>query len=206
MQDSVIFRNFEERDVDFIYKCKNDEKLNSMIVGEFKPFSYEDAINWVHGCMERHDSFKFWAICTNDDEKKIVGWTSISQIDSANKSACLHGIVIGDNEYRDGIVALETLLFCLNYVFNVLGCNRSYGICLADHPVSPPLLYSLGFILEGTKRQGVYKYEKYHDVLEFAMLKTEYESLYQSGELKINKLIRKFIKNIKQNSVIESGK
>ena len=35
--NTVAFRDFEERDIDFIYRCKNDENLNSMIVGEFKP-------------------------------------------------------------------------------------------------------------------------------------------------------------------------
>ena len=47
----VLFRNFEERDIDFIYKCKNDEKLNELTVGQFHKFTYEEAEKWVHGCM-----------------------------------------------------------------------------------------------------------------------------------------------------------
>ena len=62
MERTVCFRDFEERDIDFIYKCKNDEKLNSMIVGQSKAFSYEDAVQWVHGCIGSHDIFKFWAV------------------------------------------------------------------------------------------------------------------------------------------------
>lgn len=27
MPPTVIFRDFEERDIDFIYHCKNDEKI-----------------------------------------------------------------------------------------------------------------------------------------------------------------------------------
>ena len=89
MERSVLFRDFEERDIDFIYKWKNDEKLNSLIVGEFKKMSYEEAVNWVHGCMGEHETYKYWAICTNDDEKRIVGWVSLSSIDKVNQSACL---------------------------------------------------------------------------------------------------------------------
>ena len=81
MQPTVIFRDFEERDIDFIYKCKNDEKLNSLIVAQYHPFTYEEAVQWVHGCMGEHDTFKFWAIATNDDEKRIVGWVAVSHID-----------------------------------------------------------------------------------------------------------------------------
>ena len=51
MERTVCFRDFEERDIDFIYKCKNDEKLNSMIVGPWHPFTYEEAAKWVHGLL-----------------------------------------------------------------------------------------------------------------------------------------------------------
>lgn len=73
MPPTVIFRDFEERDIDFIYRCKNDEKLNSMIVGQWHPFTYEEACDWVHGCMGEHETYKFWAIATNDEEKRLTG-------------------------------------------------------------------------------------------------------------------------------------
>ena len=44
--ENPLFRDFEERDIDFIYHCKNDEKLNSMIVGQWYPFTYEEAVKW----------------------------------------------------------------------------------------------------------------------------------------------------------------
>ena len=117
MERTVCFRDFEERDIDFIYKCKNDEKLNSMIVGQWHPFTHEEATKWVHGCMGEHETYKFWAIATNDEEKRIVGWVSISNIDKVNQSVCFHGIVIGDPMYRDGFAWIESYLFILEYVF-----------------------------------------------------------------------------------------
>ena len=103
MERTVCFRDLEERDIDFIYKCKNDEKLNSMIVGQWHPFTYEEAAKWVHGCMGEHETYKFWAIATNDEEKRIVGWISLSNIYKVNRSACSHGIVIADPAYRNGL-------------------------------------------------------------------------------------------------------
>ena len=44
MDSTVLFRDFEDRDIDFIYHCKNDEKLNEMIVGQYHPFTYEEAV------------------------------------------------------------------------------------------------------------------------------------------------------------------
>ena len=101
MERTVLFRDFEERDIDFVYQCKNDEKLNSMVVGQWHPFTREEAKQWVYGCMGVHDSYRFWAICTNDNEKRIVGWISLSNIDNETKRAHFHGIVIADPLYRD---------------------------------------------------------------------------------------------------------
>ena len=94
---SICLRDFEEQDVDFIFRCKNDESLNEMTVGQFRKITYEDAQRWVDGCIGKHETYKFWAICTNDTKKKIVGWVSLSDINYENHSACHHGLVIGDN-------------------------------------------------------------------------------------------------------------
>ena len=117
MEHTVIFRDFEERDVDFIYRCKNDEELNSMIVGPFHPFTYQEAVDWVRGCMGEHETYKFWAICTNDETKKIIGWTALSKIDRINQSVFTHSIVIGDRNYQDS---------CRCIVMGFLAIRRGY--------------------------------------------------------------------------------
>ncbi len=198
MNSTVTFREFEERDIDFVQRCKNDEKLNSMIVNQSKQFTREDAEKWVHGCMGEHDSFKFWAICTNDEEQRIVGWTSLSQIDSVNKSVCLHGTVIGDADYRDGMVMFEAQLFCLDYIFNKRGFNRAYGSCFSDHPISPYILSAIGFVHEGTRREYSYREGQYHDLNEYGMLKREYDAFVANGDFEQRKLVKKFLKFRKQ--------
>ena len=111
MVNTITFRDFEEHDIDFVYKCKNDAKLNSMIVGDFHPFTYEEAEKWVHGCMGEHETFKFWAVCTKDKEQRIIGWVSLSNINKNESSAFFHGIVIADPDYRDGLAWIESYLF-----------------------------------------------------------------------------------------------
>ncbi len=197
MERTVLFREFEERDIDFIYRCKNDEKLNEMIVGQFHPYSYEDAVNWVHGCMGDHDTYKFWAIATNDKDKRIVGWISLSQIDKINKSACQHGIVIGDVDYKDGSTMFESLLFSMSYAFEFLNLHRLFCSCLSTHKVSPHMLEALGFVLEGEHRDALYKNNKFHNVLDYSILKTEYDALLTTGMYDTNVLTRKFVKSVK---------
>lgn len=205
MEPTVLFRDFEERDIDFIYKCKNDEKLNKMIVGQYHPFTYEEAVKWVHGCMGEHETYKFWAVCTNDDEKRIIGWMSLSEIDKINKSICHHGIVIGDNAYRDGDAMFEAMLFSMSYAFDVYHTHRLYGSCLSVHKTSPHMMSALGFALEGIKREAEYKNGTYYDVLDYSLLEDEYRNLKAEGAYDTQSLIIKFVKSIKKGKNIDYG-
>ena len=182
--NTVCFRDFEERDIEFIYRVKNDEKLNSMIVGEWHPFSYEEAVKWVHGCMGEHETFKFWAICTNNEEKRIIGWVSLSQIDKTNQCACFHGIVIGDSTYRNGFAWIETYLFVMEYAFERLGLNRLYGSSIVGHKDSNNIGKLLLWTREGVLRQAVFKNGKFYDEAIGSILRQEYfrnkvEGLYE---------------------------
>lgn len=196
---SICLRDFEERDVDFIFRCKNDESLNEMIVGQSQKITYEDARRWVDGCIGEHETYKFWAICTNDAKKEIVGWVSLSNIDSANCSACHHGIVIGEKSYRDGFAMFEAMLLSMDYAFNVIKVHRLYGSCLSEHKVSPHMLFALGFTLEGEKRDAIYKHGKYYNLLEYGLLRDEYIRHYNDGLYEIDMLIRSFISSTKNN-------
>lgn len=191
MEPTVIFRDFEERDIDFIYRCKNDEKLNSMIVGQYHPFTYEEATQWVHGCMGEHETYKFWAIATNDDEKRIVGWVSLSQIDYSNKSACFHGIVIGDSDYRDGMAWIESVSFIHEYVFETLKFNRVYGSCRADHKLSKRMAEAMFNYNEGIYREALYSNGLYVDVLAHSLLAREYFEHKEKGDYELSKVIRR---------------
>lgn len=201
MESSVSFRDFEERDIDFIYKCKNDQKLNSTIVGSFKPFSYEDATKWVHGCMGEHETYKFWAMCTNDADQRIVGWVSLSEIDTNNKSACFHGIVIGDEDYHDGFTWIESYLFVYKYAFEVLNLNRVYGTCLIEHKQSTRIGKILYAEREGVLRQALFKDGKFHDLAIGSLLKEEYLKHKENGDYEMKAIIKR-ISYLKKNHLL----
>lgn len=192
MEPTVIFRDFEERDIDFIYRCKNDEKLSSTIVGQFRPFSHEDAEKWVHGCMGEHETYKFWAIATNDGEKHIVGWVSLSEIDYINKSAFYHGIVIADPQYHDGFAWIETYLFVMEYAFDRLNLNRLYGSNIKGHKHSGFVGKLFFWQHEGIMRQAVYKDGEFYDLSFGSILREEYEEHKGNGDYEMKQILRRF--------------
>ena len=194
MINTICFRDFEERDIDFIYKCKNDEELNRMIVGQFKPFTYEEAQEWVHGCMGHHDGFIFWAIATNDEERRIVGWAALSKIDKVNQSANTHSIVIADPDYNDGIAWLETEFHLFRYTFEVLKLNRLYGISLMGHKMSNQTGDLMFMKTEGILRQACYKNGQFYDIQYCGILKDEYFAHKEAGDYDMMKIIRRLRK------------
>ena len=191
MEKTVDFRDFEERDIEFVYKCKNEEKLNSLIVGEWHPFTYEEATKWVHGCMGKHDTYKFWAVCTNDKERRIVGWISLSQIDKKNLSACFHGIVIGDEGFHDGFAWIESYLFIMCYTFETLHLNRLYGTSLVGHSVSNHASDVFLWTTEGIMRQAVFKNGKFYDLKISSILNREYSQNKQDGVYRIQSILKR---------------
>ena len=199
MDNTVLFRDFEDRDIYFIYKCKNDEKLNSKIVGGFHPFTYEEAVKWVHGCMGEHETYKFWAVCTHDDEKRIVGWVSISQIDRKNHSACFHGIVIADEDYRNGLAWIESYLFIHEQAFEVMGLNRLYGTCRVDNKLSMQMGPAMFSQKEGILREAIYDNGQYVDLYASALLAKDYFMHKQNGDYEIPKIIRRIVLAKKQS-------
>lgn len=194
MESNISFRDFEERDIEFVWKCKNDEELNKMIVGQFKPFTYEDAKKWVYGCMGEHDTFKFWAICTNDEQQRIIGWLSLSEIDRINQSVSTHSIVIGDTDYNDGITWIESVLFMLEYSFEKLKFNRVYGVSLVGHKMSNIIGNLMFMQTEGILRQAIFKNGQYYDLQYVGIIKDEYFSHKDAGDYEMKNIIRRLRK------------
>lgn len=191
MTHTVAFREFQEQDSDFVYQCKNDERLNRLIIKQSGQFSREDAIRWVRGCMGEHKDFKFWAVCTNDKERRIVGWISLSSIDYVNRSACFHGIVIGDKDYNDGFAWIESYLFIMDYVFSVLSLNRLYGSSIIGNTDSNNAAKVFLWETEGVQRQAILRDGLFYDVKMSSILREEYLFNLSKGEYELRPILRR---------------
>lgn len=195
---TVIFRNLEFRDLDFVHQCKTDAQLNEMVVGNWKPFTKEQSKAWLEGWIKADNpAYKIWAIATADEEERMVGWINLSEINNDNKSACFHGIVIGEKKYNDGLAWIESYLFLMNYVFEELNFNRLYGTYLMNHKVSSKVGEVFLWTKEGVLRQASCKHGVFHDVGINSILREEYLRNKAAGEYEL-KAILKRIKNIKK--------
>lgn len=190
MKNKVIFRDFEDKDVDFVYNTKNNKDFFNLSIGESNTLTYNDAVSWVQGCKNSDDSFKYWAVCTDDLEKRIIGWCGIANIDYRNKSAYFQTIVINDKNYKSIIVAYQIEMFIMHYVFEVLKLNRLYGSFLSENEWQEKVTQIIFNTIEGVMKQAVYKNGTFHDLTLTAVLKKEYFEHKNNGDFEMQNILK----------------
>lgn len=198
MEKTVFFRAFEEEDIDAIYQWKNDDELNKLTVGLYRKVCRDDVAKWVRSKMPHNPYEVFWAICANDETKKIIGYAQLTEIHFINSSANFSGIMIGDRSYQDGFAWLETYLFIMEYAFERLGLNRLYGSSIIGHKDSNNIGRLLLWTREGIMRQAVYKNGCFYDEAIGSILKSEYFDNKSKGLYEL-KAILKRMRELKKN-------
>lgn len=184
MKNFVTFRNFEVRDVDFVYRVKNDRRVIDAIGLDYTDFSYEDAARWVTGCMTIGNNYKYWAICTNDKFQNIVGWCGLSweQVDDyKERTARTRTLVIYDPKYRDTVAWFLACEHLLNYAFNEVKADRLFGDCLTTQPFHYQVLKSLPYISIEEKENVLVRNGQSHDYVSFLLYREDYEKMKNQG-------------------------
>ena len=202
---SVTFRAFEEEDYILINRWRNDPELQAMTGGNFRYVSLEIEKNWVKEKTLNNRTEIYLAICLNDDSKKMIGYLSFNKIDHINRSAECGGLIIGDNDYRDGMIWVECYLFIMSYAFAFLNLNRLHGVCLNEHKLTMTMNLSIMFwSFEGLCKQAVYKSGKYYDLAMLALLREDYLKHKIQGDYEITsvlKRVRKFRKELNNKTI-----
>ncbi|MBP5769843.1 MAG: GNAT family N-acetyltransferase [Bacteroidaceae bacterium] len=196
---NICFRTFEECDIDAIYRWKNDDELNRLAVGLNKRVSRDDVAKWVRSKMPHNPYEVFWAICTNDEEQRIIGYACLTNIHYINSSAYFSGIMIGDPAFHDGITWIEVNKFVLEYVFERLGLNRMYGSAMMEQEQSNAMGRALFLQTEGVERQAVYKNGRFYDVELHSILKSEYFEHKAKGEYETACILKRLVRLKKDN-------
>lgn len=106
---------------------------------------------------------------------KHIGNISIQNIDLLNNSAEL-AFLLGDKQSWGKGHGYRAAKLALNHCFIHLNLNRVYLGCLENNMGMNRLANKLRFIKEGARRQAILKENLYIDVIEYGLLKNEYEA------------------------------
>jgi RimJ/RimL family protein N-acetyltransferase len=126
--------------------------------------------DWYEGMIKDANTYLF-AI---HGDGELIGTTSLFNVNGKNRAATL-GISIANPEARGRGFGTETLQLLLEFGFLELNLNRIQLYVMEFNPDARRLYERVGFQLEGTLRQSVFREGRYWDEHLMAILRADYQ-------------------------------
>lgn len=136
------------------------------------PYTRAAALEYIRHASQTRDSL-ILAIVLKDGDRH-VGNIALQEIHPVNRTAEL-SIVIGEREAWGNGYAQEAATLVLAHAFNALNLRRVGCGTFAGNEAMRKLATRLGMKQEGQRRQAVFKSGRYEDVIEFGLLREEFE-------------------------------
>jgi RimJ/RimL family protein N-acetyltransferase len=168
----VYLRALEINDYLLINKWRNDPETSRYLGGNVFLVSLEREKKSVEEKIFDDSKNVYFAICEKESGK-LIGFSSINNIDIRNLKAEWGGTLIGDKEYLGAGFGKEASALMLRFLFNQYPINKCYAYCLEEHPATPKLFSSLGFKQDGILRNEIFKNGEFKNLLLFSILREE---------------------------------
>ena len=127
------------------------------------------AKEWIE---ERQTGEEGSALCAIRADGETVGWAGVHTKDARSRTAAVGYYVLP--EHQGNGYASEAVRLLVEYAVDELNAHRVEATVQSDNPASKRVLEKLGFIHEGTKRDGFYKEGEYRDLTLWGVLAEEY--------------------------------
>ncbi len=106
---------------------------------------------------------------------RVIGVTGFKNIDRISNCADI-GYWLGKNYWRRGL-ATEAVRLVLKFGFKELKLHRIYAYVFEKNTGSKLVLEKCGFKLEGVMREALLKRSRRHNMLNYGILKREFENV-----------------------------
>lgn len=169
----IYLRNLERSDVDGNYGYwLNDPEVCRFNAHHRFPYAKDDLTDYIEGLRGAHDRLVLAIIDREGDQH--VGNISLQSIDPLERSAEF-AIVIGEKTAWGKGFSKEAARLIIGHGFTELNLHRIYCGTSADNLPMQKLALSMGFSLEGRRREALYKSGAYRDILEYGLLRWEWQ-------------------------------
>jgi RimJ/RimL family protein N-acetyltransferase len=105
-------------------------------------------------------------------ESRLIGGVSLENGSAENRSAVL-GIAIGDKTMWDGGYGTDTMRTVCRFGFEMMNLHRIELEVIAGNERARKVYERVGFRTEGCRREALYKFGRYHDVIRMGLLEGE---------------------------------
>jgi RimJ/RimL family protein N-acetyltransferase len=175
---NITLRALSKNDIDKTLVWHNQEDIRELYLGHPFPINREMEELWYNKILTSNYPTTVFGIETCD-KKELIGLSFLKDINIINRSAEF-AIYIGDRNQRTKGFSKEATLETLRFGFERLGLNRIYLKVLVENIVAVKLYQKLGFAIEGTLRECVFKNNKFENELLMSFLARDYNNFKDS--------------------------
>ena len=136
------------------------------------PYGQAELLEYVDGLNGARDRLVLAIIERSDD--RHVGNISLQAMDPVERSAEF-AIVIGEKSAWGKGYSKEAARLILEHGFGALNLHRIYCGTSSENEPMQKLALAMGFSPEGRRREALYKGFRYWDILEYGLLRTEWQ-------------------------------
>jgi len=157
---------------------KYTEWVNDLELGQFMLFSssivgMEKERELLHKLTSQDNIFAI----VEKDTNKAIGNCGLHELDSVHRRATM-GIFIGEKTFWNQGIGTEATILLLDYAFNILNLNSINLDVYGYNKRAVQCYEKVGFKYAGKKREYFFMAGKYHDVLMYDILASEFVSPY----------------------------
>ncbi len=166
----IRLRAREPEDAPLLHAWFNDASVTEHLSMRY-PLSHEQEERFVSGASVTGYFAANFAVVTRDDGR-LIGGAELRDVSPENRTAIL-GITIGDKACWDGGYGTDTIRTICRFGFEMMNLNRIELDVFAENARARRVYEKVGFREEGVRRQAVYKYGRYQDVVVMGLLAGE---------------------------------
>jgi ribosomal-protein-alanine N-acetyltransferase len=173
--ERLILRALRDTDVEALRDIYGDVDVIRYMADQDKPVVDADELQWIIDWSRRmyaNGSGVRWAI-ERKGEARLIGTCGFHLLDRHNQHAEL-GYDLAQAHWRQGIMS-EALRPVLRYGFEHLKLHRIEANVTEGNTASVKTLLKAGFRPEGAWRERAYLRGQFYDLLQFGLLRGEFE-------------------------------
>ncbi len=172
----IRLRGVERSDLACFQVWLNDPEVTEGL-STYLPLSMADEEQWLERTLRVEPEEKPLAIDLKEDGSwRLIGNSGFFNLEWTNRSAEF-GLFIGDKSCWNKGYGTETVRLLLKHGFETLNLHRIYLRVYSTNPRARRSYEKVGFILEGTLREAVYRHGRYADVHIMSVLRSEWSAV-----------------------------
>ncbi len=172
---TVLLRPIRRTDLANFLKWFNDPEVTQYL-SMYLPMSEMAEEKYIEdlGSTRANTDARFVIEAIVGNETKPIGTVGLHNINNKDRNVGF-GIAIGEKEYWSKGLGTEAARLIVAYGFDQLNLHRISSSALGFNERSIRMHLAIGFVEEGRQRDGIYKNGAYADLVQFGLLRSEWE-------------------------------